>query len=38
MQGPFKDLLFIVKAKLCEKCKELSLISSTVAPCFVFNT
>ena len=38
MQGPFKDLHFIVKAKLCEKCKELSLISSTVAPCFVFNT
>lgn len=38
MQGPFKGLHFIVKAKLCEKCKELSLISSTVAPCFVFNT
>lgn len=38
MQGLFKDLHFILKAKLCEKCKELSLISSTVAPCFVFNT
>lgn len=38
MQGLFKDLHFILKAKLFEKCKELSLISSTVAPCFVFNT
>ena len=38
MQGLFKDLHFILKAKLCEKCKELSFISSTVAPCFVFNT
>ena len=40
MQGRrlFKDLHFILKAKLFEKCKELSLISSTVAPCFVFDT
>jgi len=38
MQGLFKDLHFILKVKLCENCKELSLISSTVAPFFVFNT